>query len=267
VESSLSLAYQELVGEVGTYLGYGRGPSYGDPAFTTQQQNVLDSVIKSGIRQFYFPPPIEGTTSPTDWSFLHPTASMDLPVNTSIIKMPDDFGGFEGEVTILPVNSTVWWPIALRNEGFIRAQYSLYPQMVGRPMTAALAPIKGTTYNASNRWELLVFPVSDQDYTLQFMYYILPDYLSGALPYAYGGAAHAETLLESCLAIAEQKLQDTAAVHTMKFKERLMASVGMDRKHKAQNLGYNGDRSDCRNRRWGPFWHFNDTILVNGIAY
>jgi hypothetical protein len=190
-----------------------------------------------------------------------------LDAGASSLKLPDDFGGFEGVVTIQPSTTLVWWPIQLRNEAYIRTLFAQYPQMTSRPMEAALTPIKGTTGNASNRWELLIFPTADMQYTLQFQYYVLPDYLSGAFPYAYGGAAHAETLLESCLAIAEQKLDDMSGVHTAKFMERLQASLGMDKRFRAQNLGQMKECSDNLNRRYGPFWHYSDQIGVNGIVY
>ncbi len=261
-ESSLTLAYFDLANEVSNFLGYPSDllkvklPASNLTPAQKQQQKQIDTlhrVLKSGLRQFYFPPAIQGTDSPTDWSFLHPTAIVDLPSQATAIQLPEDFGGIEGQITISPTQGTVWWPITIRNEGYLRNLYALYPNMVSRPMQAALTPLKGTTVNSSSRMELLIFPKADQDYRLQLQYYVLPDYLSGAFPYAYGGAAHAETLLESCLAIAEQKLDDAMGVHTQKFQERLVASIGMDRKNKAQNLGPNLARGDLTFRPYGPY--------------
>lgn len=272
MESSLTTSFYELANEVSDFLGY---PSdllrLNQSTLTTQQQqwvNTLHRVLKSGLRQFYFPPAVQGSDSPTDWSFLHPISTVDFSEGSRSVRLPDDFGGFEGEIRVQASNSTtVWWAVQLRNIGMIEAQYAQFPEMTSRPMAAALGPLKGTTYNRSSRTELAIFPQADQDYTLRFQYYILPDYLSGAFPYAYGGAAHAETLLESCLAIAEQKLDDATGVHTAKFQERLVASIGMDRKNKAQNLGYNMDRSDSMGRTGGAWWHYGDRILVNGQLY
>lgn len=267
MESSLTAAYNEIAGEVGLFLGYGRGAANGDVPWTSFQQANIDSAVRSGLRQFYFPPPVQGVTdSSYDWSFLKPTATVDFPVNAKTIPMPDDFGGFEGEITLQSTSGNYWWTVELRNEGQIRQMYALTPNFSGRPLMAALQPLKGTTGTQGQRWQLYLFPAADTDYTLQFQYYILPDYLSGAFPYAYGGMAHVETIIESCLEAAERKLDDAATVHAQKFQERLQASISLDRRSKPQALGYNHDRSD--NRGWRREWnHYQDHITVKGVQY
>lgn len=246
MESSLSLQYVQLKGEVGEFLGYGRGPDNGnDSLWNAAQISDIDFCVASGLRQFYFPPPAEGERGSYDWSFLKPTASCPFVSGATTVLLPDDFGGFEGPVTLLTTSTTAMpWKIEWRNEGSLREMYAVNPSMTGPPMFCAQMPLKGTTGTQGQRFQLLLFPAADQDYTLQFQYYIAPDYLSGAFPYAYGGAPHAETILESCLAIAEQRRDDATSVHTAKFKERLLASISMDRRNKPQKLGPNNDRSD-----------------------
>lgn len=270
MESSLNLAYNNLTGEVGFFLGYGRGVLNGDVAWNGNQQKTIDSIVASGMRQFYYPPVVEGMS--INWSFLKPTATFTLTVSADSLLLPDDFGGIEGQITILGPNNTTWWPIDICNEGQIRASYSAFPSMTGRPLKASIRPRKGTDSQQSQRFDLFYFPTADTAYTIQFQYYINPDYLSGALPYAYGGPPHAETLLESCLAIAEQRLddkspQDPASTHSVKWMERLTASAVYDNKMKAQRLGYNGDNSDCQYPEGWRRNHYGDTILFNGIQY
>lgn len=225
-------------------MGFGRGPDFNDSVWNAAQIVDIDFCVASGLRCFYFPPPVEGASS-YEWSFLRPVATIPFPVNTSVVPLPDDFGGFEGNLTILTSGSTAQpWRIEWKNEGSIREMYSVCPTQSGPPMFAAVAPLKGTTGTAGQRFQLVMFPLADQTYTLQGTYYISPDFLSGAFPYAYGGAPHAETMLESCLAIAEQRRDDAMSVHTAKFKERLLASMSMDRRLKPQKLGLNRDRSD-----------------------
>jgi hypothetical protein len=262
----LTAAFNEIQSEVALFLGYGRGANYSEPAWSTQQQNDITSCVKSGLRQFYYPAAAEGETIPHDWSFLKPVETLDLPASTgtpSIVVVPDDYGGFDGPVSVVATGSTSQpWRIEDRNEPQIRQMYSVYPTETGPPRFIAEQPIKGTSPTQGQRFQLIVFPQADQDYTLQISYYILPDYLSGALPYVYGGSAHTETILESCKAMAEQLLDDAMSVHTAKFKERMQASIGIDRKHKAASLGYCGDRSDLRGRGlnqhyWAPAATYN----------
>lgn len=267
MESTLSMPSGQIFASVADFLGYPRGEAYGEPEPSKQQAIAIKNIIASGTRQFYYPPPIQGSDVTTDWSFLHPTASVLFAQGAKSVTLPDDFGGLEGRVTIAPSTTLVWWELEVRNEGAVRAMYAQFPAMVSRPIMTALAPIKGTTGTAGQRFEMLVFPKADQDYTLQFQYYVLPDAASMAFPYLYGGAAHTETILASCLAMAEQLRDNMAGVHTMRFQERLIASIGMDRKNKAQSLGYNGDGSDRMNRQTPAFWHFGDRVLVNGVLY
>jgi hypothetical protein len=267
-EPTLNLAYKNLMGEVGFFLGYGRGALLGDVAWNAQQQLAIDSVVASGLRQFYYPPVAPGMTAPMNWSFLKPLMSLDLPAGAQTAQLPFDFGGVEGEMTILAPQNTTWFTIKICDEGQIRQEYSRFPNMTGRPLRAGVEQGKRPISDRSQTQLIFFFPTADTDYTIQCQYYVNPDYLSGALPYAYGGPQHAETLLESCLAIAEQRLDDRAEVHSQKWMERLTASIGQDIRNKAQNLGYNQDRSDAGSLvARQPWWHYGDSILFNGVQY
>jgi hypothetical protein len=270
-ESTLTAAFQELQAETALFLGFGRGPNYGEPAWSVQQMNDLNSCIKSGLRNFYYPAAAEGEAVPHDWSFLRPVKDLDLPANAtglpSIINLPDDYGGFEGPVTVSSTTViTQPYRIESRNEAQIRQMYSQMPTRTGPPLYVGEQPIKGVQATQGQRFNLIVFPAADQDYTLQMSYYVLPDYLSGAFPVAYGGSAHTETILESCKAMAEQLLDDAMSVHTAKFKERMQASIGIDRKHKAAHLGYVGDKSDLRNRGFNPHL-YGQPATYNGQGF
>jgi len=202
---------------------------------------------------------------------LKPLASLSLASGASLVALPDDFGGVEGRVTVSTAGvGMAWWPLDTVGLGAIVERQATFPTTTGRPCLCAVEPIKGTTASAGQRWRLRLWPISDRAYTLQLEYYVSPDALTTALPNLYGGTAHAETVLESCLAIAEQRVDDTPGVHTAKFAERLLASIGMDRKLKPQKLGYNRDNSDLRDRRGrgsdGRLWG-ESTILVNGVGY
>lgn len=245
MESTLSLKLSDLTGAVGFHLGHGLGADNGDTAWTATQTYAINSCIKSGLRQFYFPAPINGVSY--DWSFLRPIATLTLASGGSVVVLPDDFGGIEGQVTLLSTSSQASWPIDVVGEGKIRESFSVLPDATGRPLMTSIVPLKGTGATQGQRYQMTVYPTADQDYRLQFEYYVLADYLTGALPYALGGMAHAETILESCLAIAEERIDDASAVHSQKFQERLAASIATDRRCKPQKLGYNGDDSDARN--------------------
>lgn len=264
-ESTLSMGLGDLESEVGLFLGYGRGADAGDTAWTTYQQGIITSVVKSGVRQFYFPPPLEGESVSYDWSFLKPMAALSLNSGLDYVDLPDDFGGLEGRITCTPQGSSAFWPVDVTGVGRVYAKLTEYPSTTGRPVVACVEPLRDTGASRSSRSRLKVWPTADQAYTLKFQYYLQPDALTDALPYAYGGLLHAETVLESCLSIAEQRLDDSASVHTLKFQERLAASINADRKLKPQKLGYNRDLSDGPEPAFRRHW--DTAVKVGGVAY
>jgi hypothetical protein len=239
-ESSLNIAYLDLQKDIAFFLGWNPDPT----ARTEREQTALDSFTKSGLRQFYFPPPLDGRATTYEWSFLRPVTTVTLALGEQSVALPDDFGCLDSDVSL--VSSDITCPIQVFGEGYVRAAYLGMPDRMGRPEMVAIAPLKGTNVNQSQRFALLAYPIANIEYTFKLAYSILPEYLSGSKPYAYGGAAHAETILASCLAIAEQRGDDSMTVNTVKFKERLAASIGFDRRLKPQQYGYNGDRSGRR---------------------
>ncbi len=269
MESTLSLTLTDLLQDIGFFLGYGRGTgTIFDPVWTHQQETNIGVCMKSGLRQFYFPKPLEGEAASYDWSFLRPVASLPFIQSAQTVPLPDDFGGLDGQITIAATTTALMpWPLTVVGEGMLRQYYAVSPSRTGRPLAVALSPIKSA---GPQRWQLNVYPAADQDYTLQVAYYLNPDSLTQGAPYPLGGLQHAETIREACLAAAETFMDDASTVHRMMFQERLAASVNSDRKTKPQTLGYNRDRSDLAAvnlGRDGTHWLGYGGITFNGTQY
>lgn len=263
-ESSLALQYKDLKAEVGLFLGYGRGAEFSETTWSTAQTTTIDSIVRSGLRQFYWPPPEAPGRPGYDWSFLKPSVQLGLASGATVVTLPDDFGGFEGQIALVS-SGQIPCPIPLVGEGLVRQKHAELTTE-GKPQIAAVQPLKGTGTTAGQRFQLYVWPTADAAYTLAFTYYVNPEWLDTAFPYHWGGAMHSETVLESCLAIAEQRLDDRAEVHTAKFRERLAASIQADRKLKPQVLGMNLDRSD--GRYYDRKDHLSQySVTVRGVQY
>lgn len=268
-ESTLSLKVTDIQARLGAYAGFGRGALFSEPAWTATQQAVLDDATQSGLRRFYYPPPVGQMKESYAWSFLRPTALLTLNPGQSTVPLPEDFGGVEGNLTIQTASGVLWGPIRVTNPGEVDVQFAQLPAATGKPVMASVRWGAGTTQFGGQRAELYLWPTADQQYPLQFAYYVLPDYLTTANPYALGGMAHAETVLESCLAVLEERLDDIPmgrGPHGIAFAARLEASVAMDRKSKAAWLGPNLDRSDDAGftRGWN---HVQNPISFGGIVY
>lgn len=250
MESNLGRKVSDIEGEIGVYAGWGRDPDGWDD----EQKDIIKSCVGSGLRSFYFPPSIAQGEPPHNWSFLRPYVTMTLASGETTIDLPDDFGGFEGQLLLSAASNVELTAIDLKNEGYVRRLLAEQPDWTGPPLTAALVAVKGTSLTKGQRFQLLFFPTADAAYSIQFAYYLLPSATDGSHPYAYGGAQHYETILEACKAAYEAQQDDNLGIHKALFMERLGASIAQDRRNHPQKLPPNLDRSDemygLRQQRW-----------------
>lgn len=257
-ESTLSLTLSELEQLAGSEFGYGRGKDGGEQTWSAVQQADITEAVEDGLRDFYFPAPIQGIKY--EWTFLRPVGRFTLADGEAVVPLPDDFGGPEGNVTVSTASEDAFLPVEFRNEEFVRAKHSEFPSTTGRPQVVSIQVLADLTPARSNRHQLYVWPTADKDYTLKLQYYLLPSYLTTINPYPYGGAIHAETLKAAILAAVERKLQDTPGKYALRFQQRLSASVALDKRFKPRDLGINVDHSDGTEylsrlgRRSGQTW-------------
>lgn len=258
-ESTLNLTVADLRGEAGRQLGWGREPS----RWTAAKLVELDTIVASCLRKFYQQAktnPLDPNEGPHPWTFLKPVAGIVLTVGWETAVLPDDFGGFDGKGVVTSAGeASGFWPIAQGDDVRIRALYAANGTTSGRPAVFAEEQVKGTNLTKSNRSRLLVYPLPDAAYTISIPYHILPDYLTPANPYPYGGAAHAETMKAGARAAAELYMDDAEGPQTANYRQCLAASIQYDRRHQPKTLGVNTDRSDLlamRGRSWPDgLWH------------
>lgn len=238
-ESTLSFEYDDLLREVGVFLGYPRS-TYD---YTTAQHDECDFIVQSGYRRFLFPEPLREGEPAHIWSFLSPVATIDTAADDVDYDLPDNFGGMVGTRITIDADG-IYLPVPIRGEGQIRALYA-GSSLSGRPQMVATRVKDATAGTTGQRWELIPWPTPDAVYAMQYRYNVLTGALTRDAGYPLGGMAHIEAILESCLRVAEQRSDDTAGVHTAAYPERLAASVSYDRQVSAPaTLGYNSDLSD-----------------------
>ena len=239
-ESSLSATLTTLRKELGWYILGERTAANWSADEITQ----LDDTITSGLRQFYHAPPIGGGKLAHKWSFLEPTTTLTTVAGTSDYTLPASFGGMTGPLTYAAANNR-WYPVEITSEHRIRMlRQRDFNTLNSFPLSGA---VRARTSDGSDgqRFEILLWPTPDKAYTLSYRYHALQSKLTASNPYPLGGEAHAETILESCLAIAEQRMENQAGVHSQKFHERLAASISHDKQQfTPERMGYNSDRSD-----------------------
>ncbi len=267
-ESTLSLQLSDLAAAVGFYLGYNRTPAswsgwqaaspYVASGPDTQLADILIT-INVGMRMFYFHKPLpsgEGQDvmlqplqPPHRWSFLCPERTLTTVIGQTDYPLPDDFKAFLGDMVYSAVNSGAFATVGKTSSGDVRMWTALASS--GRAPPSRFAEVPRQTDGAQGqRFNVVFFPVPDAAYTLTYRSEINPPALSAQNPYPYGGSAHGETILEACLAAAENRLmdvsaQDPSAVHLEAFQRLLQASIAQDtRDHWSDLAGYDGGRTD-----------------------
>lgn len=252
-EPTLSLTFAELKLDVAEFVGYGRDPD----AWTATQLARIRRCIEIGLRNFYWPTPAAGQ-GVYRWSFLEPVATLATVDGTGDYDLPADFGHIVGPLTYGESESSVCY-VKVVSDIQVR---ELRQRSVGEgaPRYAAVQPVAGDG-STGQRSTLLLWPTPDSAYNLTYRYAILPDRLLDTRPYPLGGAAHAETIRQACLAAAERELNQEQGVHAASFAERLSASLAVDMQRAPDSLGVLGDPG-MRRMEYEPAYY----VTYNGVV-
>lgn len=221
-EPTLSLTRDQVRQRIALFLGFGMRIEDWD----ADQVQQIDLVLTDGLGRFYRPV-TEGKTV-YEWSFLKPTASLTLIVGTSTYDLPDDCDGAvdrfflttgadPGPLLQIPVDELL---IQQANDS-----------NTGTPKYFAVRPKAGGPNSLiSRRWEVIFFPTPNEAATARYHYPVNPDAPgTGANnPYLLGGSAHSQTIVASCLAVAEMLLKPMSTAMGEEFARRMAASIAAD---------------------------------------
>ncbi len=245
-ESSLAVSWDELRRRVAKKRGY-------DPdttTWTTEQVTDVNDIIRSGYRLFIQPRPVSGP--PHEWNFMRPTFRLVLPSGEEDVDLPPEFGALIGDLYFVDSASALLRPLKRKNDGQIFLMRQQQSTRTGRPEECAIVPNTGPTVSKGQRFKLMLWPTTDQVYTVQGRCTIHPDALGPSHPYPWGGASHGETLLQACLAASEQ-FDERPGASVAHFAEGLAASIEEDRRVGPQVL----DNLDGRKSRMRSGWPWN----------
>jgi hypothetical protein len=239
-ESSLSIGFPELQIEVGYLLGYGRTPAN----WSVAQEALIDSIVQSGVRRVYFPPAVSDgkriVEAGYEWSWLRPTTTLVIESGTADYDLPDDFSRLVGNFHYAEAEYKN--PITQFSVGDILASRAR-TSTTGIPYKCAVRfkECDGTT---GSRQEVLFYPEPDGDYTLSYEYEAYTGALSDDAPYPLGGMKMGELFIESCLAVAEARMDQEAGIHTATFQTLLIDAIMRDKKQGAVHYGQMGSRGN-----------------------
>ena len=217
-------------------MGYGRGIT---KAWTSAEVSIIDSIIQSGVRRVYYPPAISGIETGHEWTFLHPNEAITTIVNQWEYDLPDNFGRLVG---------TLHFGSALYRKSI---QVISAPALIDLRSSASMSDYPtycATRYKISNgvngqRQELLLFPTPSVVLTLSYEYEAYSGALTTSYPYPLGGMQMTELYIESCLAVAEGRMNDAIGEHTQQYQSLLADAIARDNKRGAVVYGQMGHHS------------------------
>lgn len=231
-------SFSWLMREVGRDRQLSPDPSLWDHSDT----NWIESIVQSGYHQFCYPPPVDARKAaanmeedaeekkdarrrkPHTWSFLHAMHTLTTKANKNLYEMPLDYLGVNGDLVIESGKGR----IPSVPEAQLRA-LSAKDTASGVPEYAAIRSRHTTT--EGQRYDILLHPTPKEEYNLTFRYAVAVPDLSEENPFPFGGRQHAETILASCLAVAEEREDGKQGEKYQKFMERLAASVHLDKQN------------------------------------
>ncbi len=231
-------------------VGYTVASRGGDTAITLDDTSVTDAgptayvllqteepgydavtdCIKSGQRSFYAPVPMGENSehkTPYVWSFLNPATALSLTVAEGFdYDLPDNFDQVLSHITYGV--GVIQEPIQIVSVPELQAMRA-QDNVTGAPQYVATRP-KAIDQTDGQRFEAIFYPTPDATYVAEYSYKIAPSKMTPTNKYPLGGLAHSDTILESCLAAAEIKVDGTSGVHGAAFQARMAASVQIDKR-------------------------------------
>lgn len=229
---TLAVTYSDLAKSVAKFLGYDHAN------LTDEQKDEVDCIIQSGVRNFYYPPAMDGVDPNFEWSFLKMEGSVVTAPGVSEYLLPDGFNRFSGAIIIKDAENFQFRNAFIVPYGNVKSMLD-NGHRTGVPHYAASLGVNQYGEKGQLR-KLYLYPVPDAAYTLDFSADMDFGRLSDENPFPLGGAMYAELLRESCLAVAERDTNDEEGIHLAAFNRLIVSTIARDRKASAQNFGFIG---------------------------
>jgi hypothetical protein len=255
---ALTVTKTTLLRYIGRKLGYNRTSS----SFTSTQSTDAVDVLNDALRRFYGAPGHQ-------WSFLCPTVPFGLTEGQWRYDLPEDFSMLKGPLSYERGTDACYPPIEITSPERIRRDQQ-HNDSSARPYRGAIEtapPVNGL----ATRYQLIVYPTADADYTVNLTYKINPYSLDEDSALPLGGDIHVQTIISACLAAAADFDEYEGDKYEARFREHMAASIAFDQKLSApETLGINYDTSDSQDIYSSPnvrVQSWGNIVTYDGESY
>lgn len=176
------------------------------------------------------------TTSPTDATGL----TFLIKRSPANYDLPDSFNRLIGDLH---------YAADEYREGIVLVPVGTLEEMRAHDDQSNAPQFCATRYKSSDgttgqRQEILFWPEPDVYYPLTYNFEAYAGQLSDTYAYPLGGMHLSELYTESCLAVAEQRINNEPGVHTQAYGMLLQDAIARDRKRGARFFGQMGGGED-----------------------
>lgn len=234
--------------------------------WSATQTEQVKMVVETGLRNFYSAPTAQGESRPWNWSFLRPTKRMDFTTDKWRYDLPADFAMLTGPILFEPGTGEIYPPIVEVSERQVMRKLQVSTS-AGRPEIAAYRA-KDSVAGEGTRYELILWPPPDDDYEVNVRYQVNPGMLDDETSLPFGGQENMQTVIEACLAAAEQS-KGQPGVHMQLYERALQASVKRDQDKSAPDtMGRLRDTEDRYSHDFSDLRYCDRGIVTyNGVEY
>ena len=227
--ATLQIDYDVLRREIGRFANSGRSASDWD---STQETDIEDALQK-GLRRFYWPElEIPNPNGPADkevyhWSFLQERFPLNLVAGAYRYDLPQSFNRMAEDFVYS--DGSKQFPLERVSDRQLRSLRSTENKQ-GPPRYYAISS-RVAMPGKYQQHEVSFYPTPLAAAEVTGILEIDPPATSSTEPYVLGGAMHAETVLESCLAAAELIFfpETGPGIHAQQFERCLRRSIEADR--------------------------------------
>jgi hypothetical protein len=155
--------------------------------------------------------------------------------------LPDDFGGLGSGRLVYQAAGNLRKTVEIISEDALVRRRVERIESTTQPFLAAIR-YKSQDGTTGQRSQILFAPPPDAAYTLTHTYDVLPNKLTTAAPYPYGGMKYAELIRAACLASAEIHFDSMRGNWNQIFQEQMTSAIAADKQHVRVSFGYLDDR-------------------------